>query len=366
MWHHTRLTETLGIRYPIIQGPFGGGMSSVALAAAVSEAGGLGSFGAHHLNPDAIRTLVADLKGATGASFAVNLWVPTAEEQAADTLSPEAFAGFVATLRPYLRELGLPEPAQPSRVGQDYEAQVAAVLEARPPVLSFIFGIPSPAILAACREKGIRTIGTATHVDEAVALAEAGVDVVVASGSEAGGHRASFRHPPEESPAISALIPQVADRLTIPVVAAGGIADGRGLVSALALGADGVQVGTAFLACEESAASPAHRTALLSDDARHTRLTRVFSGRLARGIRNRFMTEMEASGAAMPPYPLQNWLTQPIRQAAGRAGQADLLALWAGQNAPLVRPRKAADLMAFLLADADRVLQAMTGRLQGS
>jgi len=180
----------------------------------------------------------------------------------------------------------------------------------------------------------------------------------VASGSDAGGHRAAFLRPVEESlVGTFSLIPQVVDAVEAPVIAAGGIADGRGIVAALALGAQGVQVGTTFLASDESGASTAHKDALVGDQARHTALTRVFSGRFARGIRNRFMTEMRACEAALPPYPIQNWFTRPLRRAAEKAGRADVLALWAGQAAALSRRRPAADILAALVEDTKSVLR---------
>lgn len=360
MWPQTRLLATLDLHVPIVQGAFGGGMSSVALAAAVSNAGGLGSFGAHHLAPDALLATAAALREATSAPFALNLWVPLGTEP-----SPADVAGRferdVERLKPYYEAFGLPLPTLPERFQPDYAEQVEALLEARPPVASFIFGVPDAKTLAECRRRGIRTIGTATRVAEVQALAAAGVDAIAVSGSEAGGHRASFLGPPETAPPLSALLPQAADAVDTPLIAAGGIADGRGVVAALALGADGVQVGTAFLACEESGASPAHREALRTEAAREPELTRVFSGRMARGIRNRWMSELECSAPELPPYPVQNWLTGPIRRAAAAAGRADYIALWAGQNAALVKHTRASELMAFLQEDTAKQLARLSG-----
>ncbi|MCP3100269.1 nitronate monooxygenase [Myxococcus sp. K15C18031901] len=354
------MARKLGTRLPLIQGPFGGGMSSTRLAAAVSNAGGLGSFGANHLGAADIAATVKELRGLTSAPFAINLWVPWEGEQALRP-TPEEFAASVARLKPWYDELGLPLPRYPDAFSQDYEAQVEAVLALAPPVFSFIFGIPSARALEACRQKGIVTLGTATNVDEGVALDAAGVDLIVASGSEAGGHRASFLRPAEESPATTALVPQLADRVRTPLVASGGIADGRTVATALALGAEGVQVGTAFLACEESVASEAYRRALRQDSARATVLTRVFSGRSARGIKNRFLQEMTPLEQDVPPYPIQNWLTTPLRRAAATQGREDLLSLWAGQNAPLIRHSRAPELVAFLEQDTTRVLARLAG-----
>jgi nitronate monooxygenase len=355
MWPRTRLTELVGIAHPIVQGPFGGGLSTVQLAAAVSNSGGLGSFGAHHLSGAEILEVASSIRRETSAPFALNLWVPTGTEP-----SPEAvahrFDRDVERLAPYYAAMGLPLPTLPERFGPAYEEQLEAIYQARPPVFSFIFGVPDARVLAECRRRGITTIGTATNVAEARALAAAGVDAIAASGTEAGGHRASFLRPPEESPASAALVPQVADAVGCPIIAAGGIADGRGVAAALALGADGVQVGTAFLACAESAATEAHRAAIRSDAAYATVLTRAFSGRLARGIRNRFLSELEPVQAELPPYPVQNWLTGPVRRAAAKANRGEFLALWAGQNAPLVKHETARALMAFLVEDTETQL----------
>jgi nitronate monooxygenase len=219
-------------------------------------------------------------------------------------------------------------------------------------------GIPPTSVLEEARRRGIVTIGTATTVDEAVALESAGVDAVVASGSDAGGHRGAFLRPVHESlVGAFSLIPQVADAVTIPVIAAGGIADARGVVAALTLGADGVQIGTAFLASDESAASPVHKRALHSPEARATVLTRVFTGRLARGIPNRFQSEMAAYEDDLPPYPIQSALTQSLRSAANERGIHDYVHLWAGQAAPLTTPRSAADLMASLVAETELMFE---------
>ncbi|WP_054045764.1 nitronate monooxygenase family protein [Alloactinosynnema sp. L-07] len=317
-----------GIEYPIVQGPFGGGLSSVALAAAVSNAGGLGSFGAHILTPEEITALVADLRRHTDRPFAVNLWVPQPGEDGWP--DPHELAGHIDRIRPYLDELGLPDP-EPTR-GPDFVEQVTALLAAAPPVISFVMGVPPADVLTEARDRGIRTIGTATTVDEAVAIAEAGMDAVVASGSDAGGHRGAFLRPVAESlVGTFSLIPQVRDAVRIPVIAAGGIADARGIAAARALGADGVQIGTGFLTTTESGASAVHKAALLSQAAKVTVLTRLFSGRHARTIPNRLTRELAEHEALVPHYPVQSLLMSPIR----RSGNADFVNLWSGQAAPL-------------------------------
>lgn len=355
-WPSSRVTELLGLRHPIVLGPFGGGASSVPLVAAVSDAGGLGSFGANTLAPADILAVVAEIRSRTAGPFAVNLWVPQPGEREARPTDAE-LAAHLVRLRPYLEELGLPDPPLAAPFAQDFDRQVEALLEARPPVASFVMGIPPDEVLAAASRLGIATIATATTVEEALALEAAGVGLVVASGSDAGGHRGAFLRPVEESlVGTFSLVPQVADAVSAPVIAAGGIADGRGIAAALTLGADGVQVGTAFLACEESGASAAYRQALLDPAARTTMLTRAFSGRLGRAIPNRFLRELRPYEPELPPYPVQSYLTQPIRQAAARRGLPEYLNLWAGQAAALAGPRSAAECFHDLVAGTNRAL----------
>lgn len=356
-WGNGRLEDLLGVEYPIVQGPFGGGLSTVRLAAAVSQAGGLGSFGAHHLHPDDITALVAGLRAATDRPFAVNLWVPLHGEPRSMPRGAELRAA-VDRIRPFYDELGLDADALTADIHlPDYDSQVAALLAARPPAVSFVMGVPSPGVVAEARRLGIRTVGTATTVAEAIAVEKAGLDAVVASGSDAGGHRGAFLRPVGESlVGTFALIPQVADAVSIPVVAAGGIADGRGITAALALGADGVQIGTAFLGTEESGASAVHRAALHSDASRTTVLTRLFSGRTARGIPNRLIHELAYAEGEVPLYPVQNALMQPLRRAAAELGSADYVSLWAGQAAPLARPGTAQACFQALVTHTDELL----------
>ncbi|MFJ3224402.1 NAD(P)H-dependent flavin oxidoreductase [Streptomyces sp. NPDC086783] len=347
-----RLGELLGIDHPIVQGPFGGGLSSVALAAAVSEGGGLGSYGAHLLTPGEITALVTELKSATSRPFAVNLWVPLEGERSAVPDKNELIA-HIERLRPYYQELGASPPAyEVVQTLPEFDDQIDALLAAAPPVISFVMGIPSRRVIDEARRRGIALIGTATTVDEAVALDHAGLDAIVASGSDAGGHRGAFLAPVRESlVGTFSLVPQVADAVTTPVIAAGGIADGRGIRAALALGADAVQIGTVFLATRESGASDAHKRQLGTPAARTTVLTRLFSGRTARGIPNRFVREMAAHEDAVPPYPIQNALMRPIRQSAAAQGRLEYVNLWAGQAAAMADGNLGArELLAELVA----------------
>ena len=358
MWNHTRVSELLGIRYPIIQGPFGGGLSTVQLTAVVSNAGGMGSFGAHHLSPTQIKETVAAIRGLTARPFAMNLWIPLPGETER-RLRPDEFAANVSRLKPYYNALGLREPEFRETFNPRFDDQIEAMLEARPPVLSFVFGIPASEILRALRQRSITTIGAATTVDEACALEEAGIDLIVASGSDAGGHRPSFLKSAEESlTGHFALIPQVVDAVNTPIIAAGGIGDERGIVAAFVLGAEAAQLGTVFLATHESGASEVHKAELVKTSARSTVLTRVFSGRMARGIRNRFIEEMSSHEGELPPYPIQNWFTRSIRGAADQAGRAEYLPLWAGQSAALGHRRPAAMTLAALVEGTEQLFRS--------
>jgi len=367
-WNQNRLTALLGIDYPIIQGPLGG-LSSQRLAAAVSNFGGLGSFGAHSLAPEAIKDVVAQIRALTPKPFAMNLWV-SMEDDGARSSDEAAFSRSLESVATHLAALGAPSPAYTPYAPLSFEDQARVLLDARVPVMSFIFGIPPAEILRECRASGILTIGTATTPDEAVALEEAGVDAIAASGFEAGGHRGSFLGRSEDSlMGTLSLVPQVVDAVDVPVIAAGGIADARGVVAALALGAEGVQMGTAFLACEDSGASRLHRKALRETKAGHTGLTRGFTGRLARGIRNRLMAELNSEGTPILPYPLQRALVRNLSVAAEAAGRADLLPLWSGQSAPLSTNPDAQGLLRSLVEDVGEMADAVadwSGRRRGS
>lgn len=358
-WNQNRLTTKLGITYPLIQGPFGG-LASQRLTAAVSNFGGLGSFGALGLAPEAIRDVIAEIRALTAKPFAVNLWV-SLEDEGARTSDEAAFQRSLAPLAGHLDALGAPRPVFRPYAPTRFEDQARVLLDAEVPVFSFIFGIPPRAILEECRAKRIVTIGTATTPEEALALEEAGVDAVAASGFEAGGHRGSFLRPAEDSlVGTLALVPQVVDAVTVPVIAAGGIGDARGVLAALALGAEAVQMGTAFLACEESGASPLHRETLRARQAGRTALTKGFTGRLARGIQNRLMEELNQPGTELLPYPLQRALVRNLTLPAEAAGRADLVPMWAGQSAGLSTGTDVAAFLSGLVEDIAEIAGPVT------
>jgi nitronate monooxygenase len=347
------LLRKLGIRHPIIQGPFGGGLSSVALAAAVSNAGGLGSYGAHELSPRQLERVIAELRAQTANPFNINLWV-SRQDAEAEHVSTAILEAARDRFAPLYARLGIAPPSLSETTADTapftFEQQAEVILALKPAVFSFVFGIPDVAILRECRRRGIVTLGAATTPDEARALEAAGVDAIVATGFEAGGHRPSFLRRAEESlEGTLSLVPRIVDAVGVPVIAAGGIADTRGMRAAFQLGAQAVQIGTAFLACEESGCSAPHRAALFSPKAGRTRLSRQFTGRLARFMVNPLLDELESHGHAALPFPRQSAWVRPLKTHAIQANDPDLMPLYAGQAAPLLRHRHAAHLMAELV-----------------
>jgi nitronate monooxygenase len=335
-----------------------GGGDTPALVAAVSEAGGLGSIGATYLSPEQIREAGKAVLARTSRPFAINLFAPLPPPGIPDP------APAMARVMAFFEELGLDPPSPPMPPTSSFDAQLEAALETGASVFSFTFGIFPPVAIAAIKSRGLLLMGTATTVDEAVALELAGVDAVVAQGSEAGGHRGTFLSDFDAGMVGTiSLVPQVADAVSIPVVASGGIMDGRGIAAALALGAGAVQMGTAFLTCNESGVPDAYKEAILGARENSTRLTRAFSGRPARGIVNRFMLEVESPDlhACILPFPLQNALTRPLRNAAAKQGRAEFLSLWAGQGSRMARREFAAELMARLARETNDAIRGIAG-----
>jgi nitronate monooxygenase len=323
------LAQRLGTRWPLIQAPMAGSQGS-ALALAVSGAGALGSLPCAMLTPETLRAELQAL-AASGLPYNVNFFChqPPAPDAA-------RLAAWRATLQPYYAELHAdPDaaPAGPARA--PFSAAAADVLaEFRPPVVSFHFGLPAPELLARVKGWGAFVLSSATTVDEARWLAQHGADAVIAQGLEAGGHRGHFISTDLSAQmGTFALLPQIVAAVPLPVIAAGGIADAAGVRAALALGACGVQAGTAYLCADEAATAPLHRAALQSDAARYTQLTTLFSGGAARGIVNRVMRELGPRHPAAPPFPLASAALVPLRAAAEKAGRTDFTPLWSGQNA---------------------------------
>lgn len=347
---------SLGVAHPLIQAPMAGS-NTPALVAAVSGAGGLGSLGAGYLEPPALLAQAAQICAATGRPFAINLFV-----------MPDSFdvdEGKVDAIRRRLDALMAREglavrTERPARWAPCFSDQLAAVREARPAVASFAFDLLSQAQVRELKAMGTCVVGTATSVAEARAWAERGADAVCVQGAEAGGHRGGFLHPPGQTLiGLFALLPLAVQALEIPVIAAGGIMDGRGMLAAEVLGAAASQLGTAFLACPESAAAEAWKRDLAQAQEHRVDTIYSFSGRAARGLRNRYVEAMAPFAAELPPYPILNALTAPLRRAAAAAGRGDLLSEWCGQAASRVRPMPAAELVRVLLEEYTAARRAL-------
>jgi nitronate monooxygenase len=353
------LFERLRFDHPIIQAPMAGGGDTPDLVAAVCSAGALGFIGGAYLTPQQIVEASRAVRAKTSRPFGINLFAP--QLPAEPGISAEA---AIERLGGYYAELGLEAPAQSETSSYTLREQLIAALESGASAFSFTFGIFPADAIAAIREHGMLSMGTATTVDEAIALEKAGVDAVIAQGSEAGGHRGTFSG--DFSAAMIgtiSLVPQMVDAVRLPVVASGGIMDGRGIAAALALGASAVQLGTAFLTCDEAGIPDAYKKAIHLAHEDQTRVTRCFSGRPARGIVNRFMSEMESAGSAetILPFPLQNSLTRPLRSAAAQQGRAEFLSLWAGQGVRMARQEPAAKLVARLVRETETAIGQMRG-----
>jgi nitronate monooxygenase len=354
-WPTTRLTELLGVEYPIVQAPMAS-VNTPELVAAVSNAGGLGSYGGAMTPPDELREVIRRIRELTDRPFAVNLFAYDSD--------PEPPAGAVTALREHLapqrEELGLETPDVPERLPltAQLDAQLDVIAEERVPVFSFTFGIPD---FARVKEAGALVFGTATTPDEAAALETAGVDSVIAQGAEAGGHRGAFLGDPEDSlVGLFALVPQVADRVSVPVMAAGAIMDGRGIAAALTLGADAAALGTAYLVCAESAATDTHRRRVAEAQPEATKVTRAYTGRAARAVRTSFISDLESSGLEVLPFPAQGILTRPLG-AASRDPDGELSLMLTGQGGALARPMAAGELTERLAAEAGAILAGRGG-----
>jgi len=351
-WKENRLTDRLNLSFPIIQAPMAGA-STPAMAAAVSRAGGLGSLGVALQSPDKTREDCQAIHAQTNGTYNINFFVH--KEPELDAARGEAMR---AQLAPYYEELGLGDVPEAKVSSEPFnEEHLAAVLDMMPPVVSFHFGLPRADLFKAVKDAGIFTISSATNVREAEILEAGGIDAIVAQGFEAGGHRGTFAEPYEDGwVGTMALVPQIVDAVSVPVIAAGGIMDGRGIAAALALGAAAAQLGTAFLSTPESGIPDVHRELLLTAGDDETRLTHAFSGRPARGIENRYMKETAGGEAEFPDFPILNTLTGPLRKGSGQAGNSDFVSLWAGQGLRMSRAMPAAELLDKLAAETDEVL----------
>lgn len=356
MWPDRRLIDLLGIELPIVQAPMAGANGS-AMAIAVGEAGGLGSLPCAMLDTHKIRAEVGVIRQQSSKPLNLNFFChqPAAPDA-------ERAAAWKARLAPYYQELGLDESAEAPAVNRaPFDvAMCELVEELKPEIVSFHFGLPEPALLKRVKAAGAVVLSTATTVAEARWLEDNGCDAIIAQGYEAGGHRGMFLTDDIATQAGTfALLPQVADSVTVPVIAAGGIADGRGITAAFALGAAGVQIGTAYLFTPESLISDLHRAALRDARDDGTALTNLFSGRPARGLMNRVMREVGPMSDAAPPFPTAGGALAPLKTAAEKAGSSDFSSLWSGQAASLGREVGAGELTQQLAEDALRRLKAL-------
>ena len=359
----TWLTERLQLRYPIVQAPMAGGPTTPGLVAAVGNAGALGSFGFAYTEPAAIQQQMEAARAATRAPIHINLFV----EKVPAPPDAAAMQAALAALKPMYDALGVEVPKQiDAPYAPDLDAQVRAVLALRPAVLSMHFHQLDARTIADARAQGIAVAASATSLAEARHIETLGVDFIIAQGAEAGGHRGTFIGTAEESMiGTFALVRTLVRNCAAPVVAAGGIMDGAGIAAALALGACGVQMGTAFLPVTESGASEVHKRALFEHADAQTALTRAFSGRSARGIRNAFIRHAETSGMPLLPFPVQNKATGPLRAAAAKQDNPDYVSLWAGQAYTLARRMSAAELLRTLVAEYDEASQALVRAARG-
>lgn len=351
MWYQTKASEILGIQYPVLQGPFGGNLSSVELVSIVSNAGGLGGYGAYTLSPEEIIKVNQEIKSSTNKPYNINLWVSDTDT-VDGTVSDVQFNKAERLFKPYFDELGIALPEKPAPFKTRFENQVEVVLHQKPPVFSFMFGVPSADILEQCHRLGMITIGAATTLDEAITLESAGVDLIIASGFEAGGHRPSFLRSAESSTTGTFVLLQlIKEKVKTPIIAAGGIANGKGVAAAMMLGADAAQIGTAFLATNESNATAIHKEMLFSDGAKYTTLSRAFTGRLGRGITSRIAKDLIHKEKDFLPFPLQTQFMSHLRKAAIEQEKWDMILFWGGQIAPILKHKKAGDLMKSILEE---------------
>lgn len=353
MWNKNKITEILNIKFPIIQAGMAGGITTPELVATVSNSGALGSVGAGYMSPEQMRESIREIKKQTDKPFAVNIFVPESP-----VIPQEEVQRAKEWLRPYREELGVPEKAEVSKLNDTlFEELVNVIIEESVPVCSFTFGLPSKDIVQRLKQKHIVLIGTATTVEEAIANEKSGMDLVVVQGSEAGGHRGTFLGTFEDAMiGTMSLVPQVVDRVNIPVIAAGGIMDGRGVLSALVLGARGVQMGTAFVTSSESGAHTYHKDAILNSTEDLPVITSVFSGKPARGIRNEFIKELSTYKKELPKYPIQNALTQGIRQEAAKQGRPEWMSLWCGQNPRSSNQQSAGEMVTEIIKEVKDIL----------
>ncbi|MBX3710294.1 MAG: nitronate monooxygenase [Gammaproteobacteria bacterium] len=354
-WPNTKITESLKIHFPIIQAPMAGGATTPELIAAVSNAGGLGSLGAGYMTPYEIRNTIKQVRELTDKPFCVNLFIPERHQATNDQIEISR-----KIIQEACHELDIHINTPKPPYAPSFEEQMNVILEEKFPVFSFTFGIPDVKWIEALKKNGTLLIGTATSVEEAIILEKHSVDVVVAQGSEAGGHRGTFIGKAEESLTnISLLVSLIDKHIKIPVIAAGAVMDAKGIYTEMRSGASAVQMGTAFLCCSESGIHPLYKQSLLNAKQNTTALTRAFSGKLARGLVNKFIVRMKSHEDTILDYPIQNALTSIMRKEAGRKNFIDFMSMWAGEGAHLCKALPASQLIQEL---NDKMLALINNR----
>lgn len=346
----TEICQLLNIQYPIIQAGMAGGPTTVDLVVSVSEAGALGTLGAAYMKPGDIRQAVRDVRARTNKPFAVSLFCTNMNDNL------EGLQEVQHVLNDMRKELQIEKHGEAVKTPQLFEEQLQVLLDEGVLIISTAFGVLPPGAMKVVKEKGITVMMMVTTVNEAILAEQSGADIIVAQGSDAGGHRSTFdvkRFPNGANIGTFSLIPQVVDSVNVPVIAAGGIMDGRGLAAALALGAKGVQIGTAFLPTIESGAHPAYKEALLNSTEESTVITKSFSGRPARGIANTFIKEFEKSAVHPLAFPTQNTVTGDIRKEAAKQNNPEYMSLWAGQGTRLLKGNiRAKEIIENIMAQA--------------
>ena len=358
MWNDRKVLDLLGIEHPIIQAPMASATNALVVAG-VSNAGGLGSFGAAGTPPAKLRETVAAIRQSTDRPFNINLFAAHTEEFDRDVRPGPRLAEKLAA---YHAEFGLGAVPVPGPMFGPFDDQLDVLVTEKVPVISFHFGADPLAVVKA-HSSGAKVLCSATTVAEAMALEDAGVDAVIAQGAEAGGHRGTFTIDYEKALiGTMALVPQIVDAVKVPVIAAGGIMDARGIVACLALGASAVQMGTAFLGCPEMSVLEGWRASLHRSAAEDTKVTKALSGRPARGIRNRYIEEVEALNETLLPYPAQYSVSRDLRKSGAERDDADFMSMWAGQGVGLIRNQPVAALMQDLVNGSQELISRLAKR----
>jgi nitronate monooxygenase len=362
MWDNNRLCTLLGTQLPLIQAPMAGS-STAELAIAASRAGALGSIAAAMLNPEQLQDQCRQVKEHSNGRYNVNFFV-----HAEPTLDPAKDEAMRELLKPAYDALELTDVPKAAVPFPSFsQEQFDIMMHEQPSVVSFHFGLPDDDKVRALQDTGIKILCSATSVAEARILQSRGINAIIAQGFEAGGHRGTFAKPYETGQVgTMALVPQIVDAVEVPVIAAGGIGDGRGIAAAMALGADGVQIGTSFLRCPESATNAAYRDALKNSTDDETRITHAFSGRPARGLNNTYVKDMAGKEDQLPDFPIPNSLTGPLRAKSGNLDSPDYMSLWSGQAGALARDLPAGELIGTLMREAEDVIGDLHSKSKGN